>query len=110
MGGKWRNVFAAVAQRREVDFDGIQAEEQIDAEASGFDFVVEVGVGGGEDADIDASGFGGADTLELAAFEDAEGLCLLAGRERGGFVEEECASVGEFKAADTLGPGIGEGS
>lgn len=55
--GERGDVFAAFAERREMDFDGVEAEEEVGTEASGFDVGVEIGVGGGEDADIDAAGF-----------------------------------------------------
>ena len=39
MRGERRNIFAALAQRRQVNLDGIEAEEEVGAEIAGFDFV-----------------------------------------------------------------------
>jgi hypothetical protein len=51
-----RQVLAAIAQRRQADFYRVQPEEQILAEASARDLLVERGVGRRDDADVDAPG------------------------------------------------------
>src|SRR6266704_1333425 len=93
-----------------MDLDGIEAEEEILAETSCGDFLVEVGVGGGDHADVDAAGAGGADALELAGFEDAQQLGLEIDRHVGDLVEEEAAAVGQLEAAYAVGLGVGEGA
>jgi hypothetical protein len=76
VGGEDRDVLAAVAERWQADFDGVEAEEQVLAEAALGDGDVEVGVGGGEDADIDAASLGGTNPLELAGLDGAKKLRL----------------------------------
>ena len=66
------------------------------------------GVGRGEDAHVDAACLRGADALELAGFENAQQLGLLANGDVGDFVEKERAAVGELEAADAIGAGVGE--
>ena len=45
MRGQQRNVLAAIAQRRQMDLDRVQAEQQILAEAARGHLLVQVGVG-----------------------------------------------------------------
>ena len=47
--GEQRRVFAPVAQRRQADFDGVEAEEQILPESPGRDLFGDIGVGGRND-------------------------------------------------------------
>src|SRR5260370_26148508 len=93
-----------------MNFDGIEAEEQILAETSGGGFGGDVDIGGGDDADVDAAGAGGADALELAGFQNAQELGLEFQGHVGDFVEEEWSVVGEFEAADAVDARGGEGA
>src|SRR5258708_35988746 len=71
MACKQRDILAPLAQRRKMDLDGIQAEEQVLAETSSCDFRVHVSVGGGQEADVHPAGFRGTDALPLAGLRDA---------------------------------------
>ena len=70
----------------------------------------QVGVGGGDHADVDVARGRGADALEFAGLEHAQQLRLLAERNVGDLVEEERAAVGEFEATDAVGARVGEGA
>jgi hypothetical protein len=102
VGGERRDIFAAAAQGGELDLDGVEAEEEVFAKAAGGGFGVEVGVGGGDHADVDLAGGAG--------FEDAEELGLLADGDVGDLIEKEGAAVGQFEASDAVGAGVGEGA
>ncbi len=52
--GQHRNLDAAFAQRRDVQADDVEAVEEVFAEAALRDQRVEVGVGGGDQAHVDA--------------------------------------------------------
>src|SRR5258708_29997006 len=93
-----------------MNFDGIEAEEQILAETSGGGFGGDVDIGGGDDADVDAASAGGADALELAGFQNAQELGLEFQGHVGDFVEKERAVVGELEAADAVDARVGEGA
>ena len=69
MGRQQRNILAPVAQRRQADLDGVQAEQQILPEAPLRHRDAQVGIGGREDAHIHAPRLGRADALELAGLE-----------------------------------------
>jgi len=105
-----RDVFAAVAQRREFDVGAFDAEVEVLSEAAGGDFVFEVFVGGADEADVDLARFIGADADDLAVFEDAEELGLHGEWHVAEFVEEERAAVGVFEDALSFAIGAGEGA
>ena len=69
--GEERDVALALAERGHVDGDDVEAEEEVFAEAFFLDELLEVGVGGGQDADVDVDGFVASDAADLALFEDA---------------------------------------
>src|SRR5262249_29238875 len=70
--GQGDHVLGPLAERWHPDLDDTQAEEQVLAESPGGDRGGQIGVGGGQDADIDPAGLTRADPLELAALEDAK--------------------------------------
>src|SRR5271156_6116884 len=105
-----RNVFAPLAEGRQVNFDGVQAEEQIAAESACLDLGVQVGVRSREDAGIDAPGFRRAYALHLTGLEHAQQLGLLAHGDIGNLVQKERAAIRQFKAPDALGARVSEGT
>ena len=93
-----RNVVAAFAEGREVEFDDVEAIVKIFAELPFLDHIEKSVVGGGDDANVDVDGFVAAEAFEAAFLEDAEEFCLEAEAEVADFVEEERAVVGGFDA------------
>src|SRR5579859_1847241 len=87
----------AVAKGRNEKRDDVQAIEKILAKGAARDFLVEVFVGGGDDANIDAHGLIGADRLEALLFEHAQNFCLRAKAHVADFVEKKRAAVGGLK-------------
>ena len=75
--GQERNIFAPIAQRGNVDLNRIDAEEQIFTEVAVAGFFLQIGIGGGEDADIDLASLRGTSTFEFAGFENTEQFGLL---------------------------------
>src|SRR5207249_4742469 len=102
-------VFAALAQRRQVDRPDVEPVVQVVAEPAGLDLVLQELVGGGDDAGIDADGAALADALELALLQDAEELDLQLVAHAGDFVEEDRAAVGRLEPAGLVVHGAGEG-
>ena len=97
------DVLAALAQRRQVEVDRVEPEEQVLAELAGGDLGRQVGIGGGDQADVGAAGARRADALELAGLERAQELRLLAHRDVADLVHEQRAAVGQFEAAGAVG-------
>ena len=71
-------------------------------------FLVQVGVGRGDDPGIDPARARRSQALELAGLDHPQQLGLLAERHVGDLVEEQRALVGELEAADPIGLGVGE--
>jgi hypothetical protein len=95
-----RDVLAALAQRRHRQVDDVQAIEQILAERAFGNHVAKVPVGGGDDADIDASHRAiRADLLDFAGLHEAQQQPLHAQRHFRDFVEEHRAAIGDLELA-----------
>ena len=90
--------------------DDVEAVEEVLAEAAGADGVFEVGVGGGDDADVDGQRAGLAERRDFARLEEAEQLRLEVEAELADFVEEEGAVAGGADQAELVAVGAGEGA
>ena len=99
MLGEQRNVFAAGAQRRQVDGDDVEAVEKIFAEAAIAHGLAQIDVGGGEDAHIHLNLLNAAEVHEAAVLQHAQNLGLRVHAHGGDLVEEERAAVGDFEEA-----------
>src|SRR6266446_3269705 len=91
-----------------MQLDSVQPKEQILAKTTFFDSRMEVGIGSGQDTDIDDPGFGRADAFKLASFENAQQFRLQVERHIADFVQQESAAVGQFKTAHTICFSIGK--
>jgi hypothetical protein len=90
--------------------DHVEAVKRSSRKRPAFDFLLQVAVGGGEDAGVDADFGVGADALEAAVLRDAQQLGLELRRHLGDFIEENRAAVGHLESADALGDRAGEGA
>ena len=88
----------------------MQAIIEVLAESPLRDRLLEVDVGGGEDADIDLEGAVAADGLEGAFLQDAQELGLELDGELADLVEQEGAAVGHLEPAGAGLGGAGEGA
>src|SRR5205807_71627 len=68
-------------------------------EAALRDGAWQVGIGGGDDADVDGDSLAAADPLDHALLEEAQQLHLHGRREVADLVEEERAGVGQLRAS-----------
>ena len=105
-----RDVAATLPQRRDADGEGVHAVEQVAAEDALADLLVEVGVGGGDDADIDLDLLAAADALDDLVLQEAQQLDLQGMRQVADLVEEQRAFVGALDLADGLLHRAGEGA
>jgi hypothetical protein len=90
--------------------DDVQAVVEVFAEAATGQEHVEVGVGGGDDADIDPDRVGLANRVNLARLQEAQQLGLHVERRLSNFVEEQRAASGRPDDAREVLEGAGEGS
>ncbi len=97
-----RQVFDALAQRRQAHRNHVDAVEEVLAERAFLDGALEVDVGGGHQAERRAHGPRAADPLDLAFLDGAQQLGLQVRLEVADLVEEQRAAVGELELADPL--------
>ena len=105
-----RHVFAAFAQRRNLNGKNVEAIVEVAAKFAVGDEAREVAIGGGDDADVDGLGAIAAEAFEFLLLQDAQEFWLELERDVADFVEEKSAAIGEFEAADFLVDGAGEGA
>ncbi len=74
-----RDIFLAIAQRRQRQIDHVQPVVQILAELAFFHQPLQIGVGGGDDAHVHLDGFGRPQRHELALLNHAQQLGLRLG-------------------------------
>src|SRR5216683_1446725 len=91
------NVFAAIAQRRQLKMNDVEAVIEIFPEAPFADKGEEVHVGGSDDADVDFNLLGAAEAHEFALLNNAEELGLRFRTDGGDFVEEDGALIGDLE-------------
>src|SRR5271155_1689342 len=99
MQGERGDVLAPLAQWRYLDRENTQAIKEVLSETPSFDFLLEIPIGRGDDADVDFARPGVADAFDLLFLQDTKQLRLHGQRDFTDFVEEERATVGEFEAA-----------
>src|SRR5450432_1575182 len=72
VGGQNGYIFAPVAQRRQAEFDGVEAEQQVLAKLALGHFGRDIGIGRREDAHIHAPRLRRPDALEIAGLQRAQ--------------------------------------
>ena len=102
--GQRLDVLRPLAQRRQVDLEDVEAEEQVVAEAALGDAARQVLVRGRQDADVERLRLVAADRQHLVVLQHAQQLDLHRQRDVGQLVEEDGAAVGQGEQA---GPGLG---
>ncbi len=96
------------AQRRQRNRQDVQTVEEIFAEASRPHLLLEVPVGGGNDADIDPQIRRAADALERLLLEEPEHLRLQSGCHLADLVQKDRPAVGRLEKAALLSVRAGE--
>ena len=92
-----RNVFAALAQRRELNSKHIQPVKKIGAEGALFDHFFEIFVSRGNAPEIDLDNLIAADARDLALLQHAQQIGLSLQADIADFVEKYRAAFGDFK-------------
>ena len=106
--GQQRNVFVALAQRRQVNRDDVDAVEQVLAELALRDHLGQILIGGGDDAHRRLELFDAAQPAELPLLQHAQQLHLHHRRHLADFVEEQRALLGRFDQPLLVGARAGE--
>src|SRR5579859_947449 len=108
--GQRLDVERTLAQGRQAQIDDVEAEEQILAERALAHFVLEIAVGGGDDAHIHLHRRIAADAVDLAFLQGAQQFGLQARVHFRYFVEQQGAAGGFLELAEAAGHGAGEGA
>ena len=87
--------------------DNVEAVVEVLAKFAGLDGLLEIFIGGGEDAGFELYGVSASDALELLLLEGSEQLCLHGRGEFADLVEEQRSVFGCFKLAFSHSDGAG---
>src|SRR5580704_2129890 len=104
------NIDASFAQRRNWHGKNIEAEIKVFAESARCDCFRKVGIGERHEACVHAKRIRAAKPLEGALFDHTQKLSLHTRRQRGNFIEDNCATLRHFEAALLASDGAGKGS
>src|SRR5262249_1304926 len=77
----------------------VQTEVEILAETSLAYFALEILVGRGDDAHVDANRFGVTHAFELTLLEEAQKFCLKARRDLTDLVQEDGSGIGDLQGS-----------
>src|SRR2546421_6187897 len=91
-----------------MNLDGVEAEEEVLAEAPGGDLLLQVRVRRREQSHVRAPRLRRADALELSGLKDAQEFRLEVDGHVRYLVEEERSAVGQLEATDAVGLRVGE--
>ncbi len=105
-----RNVAPPLAQRRQVQGDDVEPIVEVLAELPLAHQGLEVAVGGGQHADVDANRLVAAEPLDRPLLQRAQQLGLQLQRHVADLVEVERAAVGQLELAEASLLGVGEGA
>src|SRR5262252_6624385 len=108
--GEERDLITTFPQRRQIDRDDVQTEEEIVAEVAVGHGARQVAVGGGDDAHVDANVLFPSEAGELAVLQDLEELSLQRKAHVPDFIEEHRPLVRELELARFLVNGASKGA
>src|ERR1700722_3442148 len=110
MRSEYRNVVPAFAKRRDLQGKNAQPVVQIRAEPPLMDQVIEVVIGGGNDAHLGLTRAVTTDRLKLAVLQHTEQLGLHLQRQIADLVEKKRTAVCQLKAPDSIRHGSAKGT
>src|SRR6201993_972512 len=99
---KRRNVFAAIAQRRQQNRKHVQTVIEIAAKFTLVRHLHEIAIGGSHQPNIDLVSPGAAQALELLFLQNAQQLRLQRRRDIPYFIKKKRALIGQFETANFL--------
>ena len=106
--GKQQDVFTPVAQGRKGNSHDVQPVVEIFAKLPPIDLFLQLGIGGGDDADVHPDILHAADFSEGRFLNQPQELGLQVDRQVAYFVEEEGPAVGHFDQSLLVAAGVGE--
>ena len=104
-----QNILAALTQGRQVDVDGVDAVEEVFAEAPLGHHAEQVAVRRRDQPDVDLARRVAAHADDLPALDGRQQLRLQVRREVADLVQEERSAVRDLELPGAVGPRVGEG-
>src|SRR6185312_16751986 len=104
------DVLRPLAQCGDAQIDDVEPEVEVLAEIALARLLLEVAVGGGDEADIDLDRLAAADPVDLALLDGAQQLRLEAGVHLAHLVEQQRPAIRLLELADAPRDGAGEGA
>src|SRR5271166_1128002 len=105
-----RDVLPPFAQCGNLDGKNIQPVEKIGTELLLLHQSPQISIGGGDQTRVSLECLGTSQAFELALLQDAQQFGLEFKWNLANLIQEYCAPIGQFKAADALRDGAGEGA
>ena len=108
MAEEQRNFRGALAQRRHINGENVEAVIEVLTESAGFHGFLHVHVGGGENAHVDIHQVAAAEAGVLVILQDVEQLGLQVRGHLRDFIKEDRAFVGQLELAGLRADRAGE--
>src|SRR5688500_9196174 len=99
---QYRNVVSALAQRRQLNLDGVESKQQILAKPSLGHFSMQVGIRRRQQSHIHLLRLGRSDSLKITRLQHSQQLRLQVQRHVSNLVEKQRSAVCEFKTSNTI--------
>src|SRR5262249_10239488 len=96
-----RNVFLAIAQRRQMNGEYSKAIVEVLAQAALLNGLPRLLIGGGNDANIEFEFLLAAEPADLTVFQNAQKFWLQLKRHLSNFIQEQRTSIGQLETAGT---------
>ena len=93
-----------------MDFNRIQAEQQVFAKLAGLTGSLEIRIRGRDEAHINPLGARRSNALDFSRLQHAQQLRLLAHGHVADLIQKNRAAIRQFEASDAVGAGIREGA
>ena len=98
--GEGPDVVPTIAQGRHGDLHDVEPVVEVFPEGPGRHRLLEIGIGGGDDPQVELHAVGAAHALDLPLLEHAEKLGLHLRAERADLVQEERSALGQLEATE----------
>lgn len=105
-----RDIVDPLTERGDAEHDAVETIEEILAEATVGDSLLQFDISSGDDTDVSLLDNTRADPHILTLLEDAEQLCLSSERKFANLVEEDSATIGLLEVTTTFAEGTSEGT
>src|SRR6266704_2122009 len=105
-----RYVFTPIAQRRQMNFDGVQPEHQILSESALGYVGIQVGIRSRKQTHVNLPRLRRSHPLKLSGLQDSQEFWLQIERHISDFVEKQRAAISQLEPPHAIRLGVGKGA